>query len=134
VNLVIRFIASIGAAAFLSIACGEGGGSSPTPPAVPRLTTPQPLGSGGTEVHEITISGNAFSPRRLVVGAGQSISIKVMNDDSVTHTLNVQNGPASGDIFAGFETSIALTTPQGSGGIAFACSIHPSMTGTIAYE
>ncbi len=78
------------------------------------------------------VSGNEFSPRAIVVKAGQTVTWT--NDDSVPHNAvasDGEDGPKS-ELFAKGKTySWKAATP---GTIEYVCTIHPGMDGTITVE
>ena len=74
----------------------------------------------------VTIAGFAFSPQTITIDVGDSVTWT--NNDDVDHT-------ATG---SGFDTSTitsgggtATVTFDTAGTFAYACAIHPSMTGTV---
>jgi plastocyanin len=110
---------------------------------LPLASSPRPTnaatasgGGSGSTIDVAAVSGNAFNPRRPTVRAGQSFTIRFQNTDSTTHTLNIQNGPSTGNVAPGASATITFNAPTGGGGIAFFCQIHGqnTMNGTIVYE
>jgi plastocyanin len=81
--------------------------------------------AGGTTV---TIQNFAFSPMRLKVAPGATVT--VTNKDSVAHTLTGSSGGFNtGDIPAGQSTT--FTAPTKPGTYSYLCNIHQYMTGTL---
>jgi plastocyanin len=118
---VLAVVAGIVSAA----ACGSSYSSAPTAP------NPSPSGTPGAAADvTITINGmlgaQSYSPNPATVKVGQTVSWK--NADAIAHT-------ATG---AGFDTG-AINPGQTSapiafsaaGSIAYHCSFHPTMTGTL---
>ena len=77
----------------------------------------------------VTIAGFAFSPQTITIDVGDSVTWT--NNDDVDHT-------ATG---SGFDTSTitsgggtATVTFDTAGTFAYACTIHPSMTGTVVVD
>ena len=112
-------IVALGAAA----ACGGGGyGSNPSP-----MPTPTP---GVTADVTITIAGmngsNSYSPNPGSVKAGQTVAWH--NADSIAHTAT-GTGFDTGAI-AGGGTSAPIQF-MSAGTVAYHCTIHPSMVGSL---
>jgi plastocyanin len=75
----------------------------------------------------IDIRDFAFTPVELRVAAGTEITWT--NRDPAPHTITADDGSFdSGEIAPGETFSIAL---EAGGSLAYACRIHPTMTGTI---
>jgi len=94
--------------------------------AVAAKATTAPMGAGA-----ISIDNFAFSPRRLVVPAGQRISWT--NHDDVPHRIQSVNGAFPPSAVLDTRASYALTLPA-KGEYRYFCSLHPTMTGTIIIE
>jgi plastocyanin len=129
-------VASLGLAAALAIAlaaCGGGATPSPAPATAPPASsaasaTPSPAPAGGDAV---TIAGFAFEPAALTVKVGASVTWT--NKDSATHTVKWDDGSqGSGSLTAG--GTPYTRTFDAAGSFAYACGIHPAMTGTIVVE
>jgi plastocyanin len=81
---------------------------------------------GRGEEPAIDIRDFAFAPTELRVAAGTEITWT--NRDPAPHTVTADDGSFdSGEIAPGETYSIALE----AGSVAYACLIHPTMTGTI---
>lgn len=104
--------------ALWAVGCGSKG--TPTNPSGPAASvTVNIVGSSGS---------GAFSPNPATVTTGNTLGFK--NNDGTTHHMVADNGSFdTGDVAPG-ATSTALTM-SGSGALAFHCTIHPSMVGTI---
>jgi plastocyanin len=84
---------------------------------------PSGAGQQGVSIHNFK-----FLPGTITVKKGDRITIS--NRDSTAHTVTADNGSSfdSGDINPGSSTTI---TVNATGRIAYHCSIHPFMHGTI---
>lgn len=83
------------------------------------------LTSGKTP--HVTIANYAFSPTRLIVRAGSTIT--VTNTDSTAHTVTASSGAFdTGTLKPGQSTHFILKTP---GTYTYTCQFHAFMTGTI---
>ncbi len=106
-----------------AVACGGGYGSSPTAP------NPAP-GSPAADV-TITIRGmfgaQSFDPNPASVKSGQTVAW--YNADSTSHSP-ISSAFDAGSIGPG-QTSRAITVTA-AGNIAYHCSIHPDMVGTLS--
>lgn len=76
----------------------------------------------------ITIQNFHYSPMTITVKPGQKV--KVVNKDSVTHTLTSTTGKfTTGDIGGG--KTKTFTAPQKAGTYHYICMIHQFMMGTV---
>jgi plastocyanin len=102
--------------------CGGGGGGGSTTSATPAKT-----GTGGGGV-AVAMKNIAFSPKSTPVKVGQKVTWT--NDDSVPHNVTATSGASfrSSDFGQGGTFSY---TPTRAGTIAYVCTIHPGMDGTI---
>jgi len=122
-------LAVLTAAALPFASCGGGGGDGVTNP-------PPPSGGGGGSADVIiTIvadNGNmSFSPNPATVTRGQTVAWR--NGAGTAHTAT-QNGGAfdTGTINGGSQSgAIAMNT---AGTLAYHCSIHPSMVGSLTVQ
>lgn len=73
----------------------------------------------------ITISAMAFSPIAVAPGA----TVRVVNADSVPHTVTAEDG--SFDVFVDAGGEATFVAPSGPGAYAFFCAVHPAMTGSL---
>jgi len=111
----------------LIAACG-GGYSSPT--------APTGVGSGGgggaPATLTITIVGQngsqSFTPNPGSVKAGQTVAWR--NSDVITHTATANSGAFDTGSIPPGATSNPITMMT-AGSLAYHCSIHPTMTGTV---
>ena len=81
-----------------------------------------------SRTHDVDITGKGFSPNRLTLKAGDSVSWT--NTDSRDHTVT---GPGfgSGNIKPGGRFSFRFPKP---GNYPYSCSLHPRMKGTIIVQ
>lgn len=85
-----------------------------------------PVPEGSIEVQIISDDAGGFVPGQLTVDPGQSITFVNLHDDEHTATGSAFD---TGIIAPGQLATVTLDTP---GRFAYACQIHPEMTGTIA--
>jgi MYXO-CTERM domain-containing protein len=90
------------------------------------------LGSGIGSValaanESVTIASFAFSPQTVTVAVGDSVTWT--NNDGTGHTATADDGSFdTGTIAGGASESATFTT---AGTVAYHCTIHAAMTGTI---
>ena len=78
----------------------------------------------------VTIAGFAFGPETITVTAGDTVTWS--NSDTVGHTATAGDGSFdTGTISGGASASVTFDT---AGTYAYACTIHPTMTGTVVVE
>ena len=86
-------------------------------------TPAAPAAAAGSTVK---MAGLAFAPGTLTVARGSTVVFD--NDDTAPHTVTARSGGVdSGVLDPGRQFSTTVT-----GGFDYFCSIHPSMTATIA--
>lgn len=93
--------------------------------AAPRSTPATPPAQAAAGETVITISGMAFSAASATPGA----TIRVVNTDTVPHTVTANDG--SFDVFLEAGGEATFIAPATSGSYTFFCGVHPSMTGTL---
>jgi plastocyanin len=104
---------------------GSGGGShSTTAPA----TAAQAGTTGGAGGVRVEMRGIQYAPRRLSVRVGQTITW--VNEDAVQHDVQSTSGEKVASPLFGKGKSFSFTPTQ-AGTIAYVCSVHPGMDGTI---
>jgi plastocyanin len=110
--------------------CGGGGGGGSSGPASQsdsstHAANVKPSGAGQQGV---SIRNFKFAPGTITVRKGDRITIA--NQDSTAHTVTSDNGSSfdTGDINPGSSSTITVNT---TGRIAYHCSIHPFMHGTV---
>jgi plastocyanin len=110
------------AGALLLAACSSGGSGSP------KAAASSGSSAGAKDTNAITISNFMFSPMRVSVAPGSTVS--VTNKDSVAHTLTATGGQFdTGDINGG--QTKTFTAPSKAGAYSYICNIHQYMMGTI---
>jgi plastocyanin len=117
-----RIVAALGVL-LLAVACGSndaGGGAAPAPAA---SSSAVPAGGGST----VEISNFMFMPAMLTVAVGTTVTWKF--DDSTDHTVTADDKSFSSPPTSGGRTFTHRFTTAGT--VAYHCSIHPFMTGTI---
>jgi plastocyanin len=117
--------------ALASAACSSSGSATSTTATTAASSSGDSSGSGSGRsggADAITIQNVAFSPARLTVTPGATVT--VTNKDQVTHTLTAAKGSFdTGDIAAG--QSKSFTAPNNPGTYPYICSIHQYMSGTL---
>lgn len=71
----------------------------------------------------------AFEPSELTVPAGQEL--RIVNDDELSHTVTARDGSFDVVVAAGDEARLTMNR---RGSFAFACELHPQMTGRLQIE
>jgi plastocyanin len=109
--------------ALLAAACGEddsgGGGSGATAESCPD----------GAAV--IKMADIKFDPEEATAKAGQEVCW--INEDSIDHNAVAESGADfESDLFGKGQTF--TTTVEQPGTVAYVCTIHPGMTGTLKIE
>ncbi len=106
-----------------------GGGSPPTA-APPRVETPSALPVDPTQVVQAGIRQMAFTPARIEIPVGTTVTWT--NDDPVAHTVTANDGSFnSGLVDGGQSWSYTFTEP---GEFPFYCVPHPFMKGVIVVQ
>jgi plastocyanin len=108
--------------------CGGSGYSSPSSPSTPA---PTPAAAADVTILISGISGGmSFSPATAAVKVGQTVSWK--NNDAITHAIAQDGGGGltTPGIAPGATSAPVQITAAGT--LAYHCSIHPSMTGSLA--
>lgn len=88
-----------------------------------------PAASGGAAKSDtIVIKNFAFSPSKLTVAPGATVTVR--NEDVATHTVTASGGSFNtGDIKPG--STATFTAPSKPGSYGYICQIHQYMTGTL---
>ena len=117
-------LALLAAAALAAAGCGSDddeatGSDNP-------VRTATTAGGSGQQVN--MVSGNEFQPREITVNVGETVTW--VNQDSVPHDAVAKDGegPKSELLAKGKTYSF---TPDSPGKIAYVCTIHPGMDGTL---
>lgn len=103
-------------------ACGGGGSSSSA--AKQGTASSRPCPKGALVVHMRNIR---FAPETAAAKVGQKVCW--VNDDDVQHDAQAQDGQFDSVLFGKGMTY--TTTARKAGDIAYVCSVHPGMTGTL---
>jgi plastocyanin len=124
---VLILPALLATAGLLLAGCGGGGGGSTTGGGGSSAPATSGAPSGGGAV-AVTMKNIAFSPRVVRARVGQTITWT--NDDTVTHNVIATSGASfrSNDFGQGGTFSF---TPTRAGVIAYVCTIHPGMDGSV---
>jgi plastocyanin len=110
------------AGALLLASCSSGSSGSP------KAAASGGSSAGATSTNAITISNFMFSPMRVSVAPGSTVS--VTNKDSVAHTLTATGGQFDTSDISGGQTK-TFTAPSKAGTYSYICNIHQYMMGTI---
>jgi plastocyanin len=120
--------ASLAIAALALAGCGGGGGGGTTGGG---SSAPARTSSGGTSTSgtvAVSMRDIAFVPKLVRAKVGQQVIWT--NDDSTVHDVTARAG-------ASFRSSLIdpggtfSFTPRSAGAIAYVCTIHPGMVGTV---
>lgn len=75
----------------------------------------------------VTITNFAFTPQRLTVSAGDTVTF--VNEDDMIHSVVASDGSFHSD---GLDTHDKVSfTPARAGRLAYFCGLHPFMKGEI---
>jgi len=121
---IIFSVALLLAAMFLFLGCTQ---TTPNP-----VSNPNPAPNlGGGQTVAVIISNFSFNPQVTSISAGDTVTWT--NNDSTPHTVTSDAGTelASTTIQPGQTYSHTFNTP---GSYPYHCSIHPSMTASIAVQ
>ena len=84
----------------------------------------------GAESATATVQNFTFTPERLIVKAGTTVTWR--NEDDIPHTVTSESRLFKSKALDTDDTfSFTFTEP---GSYAYFCSLHPRMTGTIVVE
>jgi len=110
-------------------ACGSdsgGDGATPPPASAPSASSGSAAASGST----VEIMNFMFMPATLTVPSGTTVTWKF--DDSTDHTVNADDNSFASSPMANGQTF--THTFNSAGTVAYHCSIHPFMKGTIVVK
>ena len=115
-------------AALVLAGCGGGGGGGSSNAGGGSSAPAQTTGGSGGGVVAVAMKNIAFAPQQVTAKVGQKITWT--NDDSVAHNVTAMSGASfrSSDFQQGGTFSY---TPTKAGTIAYVCTLHPGMSGTI---
>jgi plastocyanin len=110
----------------VAAACGSGSGNGGATPAsaTPSASSGSAAPSGGSTVE---IKNFMFTPMTLTVSVGTTVTWKF--DDSTQHTVTANDKSFTSSPMASGQTYTHTFNTAGT--VAYHCSIHPDMTGTI---
>ena len=122
-------IIAVLAALLAPTACGSGSSGGATPPSTstPSASSGSAAASGGSTVE---INNFMFMPATLTVPVGTTVTWKF--DDSTQHTVSADDNSFASSPMASGQTF--THTFSSAGRVAYHCSIHPFMTGTIVVK
>jgi plastocyanin len=117
-------VATLAGLALTLAACSSSSTSAPSTSAASSASSGAPAAGKTT----IVIKGFAFSPNKLTVAPGATVT--VTNRDMTTHTLTATKGGFdTGSVGPGQTKS--FTAPEKPGTYPYICSIHQYMTGDL---
>jgi plastocyanin len=121
----LRFVSPLAIA--LAVACGGGGGDTPTNPGNPG----NPGGGGPTVTTSVNLQGSLFNPADIQVSPGATVTFT--NLDGIPHTVTFDNtNITSIDSYStGAKT---VTMPTATGTYPFHCQFHGNMKGTVVVK
>ena len=119
------------AAAFALGLAGCGGSDDPTatgPASNPGASETAPQDQAGTKV---TMKDIEYKPSELKVKVGETVTW--VNEDTVEHDVAATSGDdLKSELFGKGKTYAYKTTKAGK--IAYVCTVHPGMEGTLTVE
>ena len=124
------------------------GGSAGASASAPSASAPSgsaqasaPASGGTGTVLNLKAQNIAFDQTSLTAPAGAAFQIAFDNEDAGTpHNVAIHEGSPTGpelfkgEIFPGVAKKIYQVPPLKAGTYAFACTVHPSMTGTLTVQ
>jgi plastocyanin len=129
-----RIVQLLAVLVLVTAACGNDDGTT-APPTDPGDGTVEPVDPGeeGADPPEaagvtVDVQDLAFQPDAVDAAAGETVTW--VSADTVPHTVTSTSGPADFDesLPSGASASVTFDEP---GTYEYACSIHPTMTGTV---
>jgi mono/diheme cytochrome c family protein/plastocyanin len=111
----------------------EAGGGASAAPSAAASTDPN------AKVVTVTAQNIAFNPTTLTAPANADFTLSFDNQDAGTpHDVQVKDATGAvmfkTDVFAGVEKRDYTVPALAAGEYAFACSVHPNMTGTLTAQ
>jgi plastocyanin len=114
----------------------DSGGSNADQPAENAAEEPSADAGPAKDAVEVSMEGIAFEPSEVTVKTGGTVTWT--NNESVGHDVTKEDGPgpdfSSGDPGAMAEGDTFEQTFDMAGEIAYVCTVHPNMTGTVTVE
>lgn len=130
---LLYFLALLAMTVFLADCGGGGGGVYGSSTAAYPSSTVQVVACPAAGTTGVTIAGMAFSPASVTTPVNGIV--KWTNNDGVTHTVSSTTVPAYGafneTLAPGASVCLKFTS---AGTYQYHCTIHPSMTGTVAVQ
>ena len=91
---------------------------------------------------ELTITADnlAFDTACIVLPAGETVTLILVNDDTDPHNVAIYTDSSkgtqlfAGDIVEGGETAEYKVGPMEAGTLYFDCTVHPTMSGSVVVE
>jgi plastocyanin len=130
-----RIVQLLAVLVLVTAACGNDDGTT-APPTDPGDGTVEPVDPGEEDADPpeaadgvtVDVQDLAFQPDAVDAAAGETVTW--VSADTVPHTVTSTGGPADFDesLPSGASASVTFDEP---GTYEYACSIHPSMTGTV---
>jgi plastocyanin len=112
------------ATALVVSACGGGGGGGSSSSSSSGSASSQSCPKGAKVIHMRNIR---FEPQTVSVKAGTKVCW--VNDDDVQHDAVADGGAFKSSLFGQGQSFTATVRKTGS--IAYVCTVHPGMTGTL---
>ena len=97
-----------------------------TAPSAPQPQAPTAAGAAGATRHTVAVVDYAFRPANIAARVGDSVVWT--NQGRASHTATAAGAFDTGMFRSGEQRTTTLRTP---GTFAFACTIHPEMTGAL---
>jgi len=122
----LRILAPLLAATALA-AVGCGGSTSATTSYDAAYSKPAKPATAPSRATRVAIDDSSFQPATIKVHVGDTVTFR--NDDEIAHTVTASDGTFdSGTLQQGAKFSF---TAKKAGKVAYVCSFHPGMSGTI---
>lgn len=117
------------------------GSAAPSGSAVPTGSAEASPAEGGGAVLELEAEGVAFKETELTAPAEQAFKIDFKNNDAgIPHNVAIHKDSPTGaevfkgEIFPGVGERTYDVPALDAGTYAFACTVHPNMTGTLTVQ
>lgn len=124
-----------------SAAPPSGSAAASAPASAPASQPASASAAAGGTVLEIEAQGVAFNTAALTAPADKPFQIHFKNNDaSIQHNVAIHEGSATGtevfkgEIFVGPGERTYDVPALKAGAYAFACTVHPNMTGTLTVQ
>ncbi|MEP6638864.1 MAG: cupredoxin domain-containing protein [Chloroflexota bacterium] len=114
---------------------------APAPSSTASAGASVPAGSADANLVSISASGIKFEQTTVTAPAGTPFQIQFENKDAgIPHNVAIHKGDANGaeifkgEVFPGVATKTYDVPALDAGAYAFACTVHPTMTGTLTAQ